>query len=216
VSVSTCCRRSPCRRRAAGTRRIRCDTAPCGCSLRGRARQCRSSRRTSPPWPRSPQSAGASTASHWRSSWRQRGRLRSGSKSSRGASMIVCTCLTGGRRTALPRHQTLRATLDWSYQAAPGARAGPGPVIDPAGGLGQEVMLYEAPIEHITAAAYEIASRQAPFPRRRPLPMHAGIWHQRADRAHHELFGKFTDAPLAEGKFETYLHERKNAKSRAP
>ena len=24
--------------------------------------------------------------------------------------------LTGGRRTALPRHQTLRATLDWSYQ----------------------------------------------------------------------------------------------------
>jgi hypothetical protein len=27
---------------------------------------------------------------------------------------------------------------------------------------------------------------------------------------------KFTDAPLAEGKFETYLHERKNAKSRAP
>src|SRR6202011_2625742 len=29
--------------------------------------------------------------------------------------------LTGGRRTALPRHQTLRATLDWSYEllAAP-------------------------------------------------------------------------------------------------
>jgi predicted ATPase/DNA-binding winged helix-turn-helix (wHTH) protein len=25
------------------------------------------------------------------------------------------TLLTGGRRTALPRHQTLRATLDWSY-----------------------------------------------------------------------------------------------------
>jgi predicted ATPase len=24
--------------------------------------------------------------------------------------------LTGGRRTALPRHQTLRATLDWSYE----------------------------------------------------------------------------------------------------
>jgi len=34
----------------------------------------------------------------------------------------------------------------------------PGPVIDPTGGLGQEVMLYEAPIEHITAAAYEIPS----------------------------------------------------------
>lgn len=26
------------------------------------------------------------------------------------------TLLTGGRRTALPRHQTLRATLDWSYE----------------------------------------------------------------------------------------------------
>jgi len=24
--------------------------------------------------------------------------------------------LTGGRRTATPRHQTLRATLDWSYE----------------------------------------------------------------------------------------------------
>ena len=24
--------------------------------------------------------------------------------------------MTGGRRTALPRHQTLRATLDWSYE----------------------------------------------------------------------------------------------------
>jgi non-specific serine/threonine protein kinase len=27
--------------------------------------------------------------------------------------------LTGGRRTALPRHQTLRATLDWSYEPLP-------------------------------------------------------------------------------------------------
>jgi predicted ATPase/DNA-binding winged helix-turn-helix (wHTH) protein len=29
--------------------------------------------------------------------------------------------LTGGRRTALPRHQTLRATLDWSYELLPGS-----------------------------------------------------------------------------------------------
>ena len=29
--------------------------------------------------------------------------------------------LTGGRRTALPRHQTLRATLDWSYDLLPDA-----------------------------------------------------------------------------------------------
>src|SRR5205823_9546577 len=27
--------------------------------------------------------------------------------------------LTGGRRTALPRHQTLRATFDWSYDLLP-------------------------------------------------------------------------------------------------
>jgi predicted ATPase len=27
--------------------------------------------------------------------------------------------LTGGHRTALPRHQTLRATLDWSYDVLP-------------------------------------------------------------------------------------------------
>src|SRR5207302_2747737 len=27
--------------------------------------------------------------------------------------------LTGGRRTALPRHQTLRATPDWSYDLLP-------------------------------------------------------------------------------------------------
>jgi len=27
--------------------------------------------------------------------------------------------LTGGRRTALPRHRTLRATLDWSYELLP-------------------------------------------------------------------------------------------------
>jgi predicted ATPase/DNA-binding winged helix-turn-helix (wHTH) protein len=31
------------------------------------------------------------------------------------------TLLTGGRRTALPRHQTLRATLDWSYELLPEA-----------------------------------------------------------------------------------------------
>src|SRR6516162_8870906 len=28
------------------------------------------------------------------------------------------TVLTGGRRLALPRHQTLRATLDWGYNLA--------------------------------------------------------------------------------------------------
>ena len=32
--------------------------------------------------------------------------------------------LTGGRRTALPRHQTLRMTLDWSFNLLPEAEAG--------------------------------------------------------------------------------------------
>jgi predicted ATPase/DNA-binding winged helix-turn-helix (wHTH) protein len=31
-----------------------------------------------------------------------------------------CHTLAGGRRTALPRHQTLQATLDWSYELLPG------------------------------------------------------------------------------------------------
>jgi non-specific serine/threonine protein kinase len=31
------------------------------------------------------------------------------------------TLLTGGRRTALPRHRTLRAMLDWSYELLPEA-----------------------------------------------------------------------------------------------
>ena len=34
-------------------------------------------------------------------------------------SMIASNLLTGGRRTALPRHQTLRATLDWSFELLP-------------------------------------------------------------------------------------------------
>src|ERR1700738_3156639 len=92
VSAFTGCRRSPCRRRAARTRRIRCDTAPSGCSSRERARQRRSSCRTGAAPRRSRQFAGISTASRWRSSWRQRGRMRSGSKRSRPASMIVSIC----------------------------------------------------------------------------------------------------------------------------
>src|SRR5258707_15882614 len=34
------------------------------------------------------------------------------------------TLLTGGRRTALPRHRTLRAMLDWSYELLPEAEQG--------------------------------------------------------------------------------------------
>src|SRR6202040_2494939 len=31
----------------------------------------------------------------------------------------LCAVLTGARRTALPRHQTLRAAMDWSYELLP-------------------------------------------------------------------------------------------------
>jgi len=36
-----------------------------------------------------------------------------------GQSRLYFAPLTGGRRTALPRHQTLRAALDWSYELLP-------------------------------------------------------------------------------------------------
>src|SRR5262249_36408206 len=43
--------------------------------------------------------------------------------------------LSGGRRTALPQHRTLRAALDWSYQllSAPGQRLLRHPAVFPAG-----------------------------------------------------------------------------------
>src|ERR1700738_2296282 len=64
-------------------------------------------------------------ASRWRSSWLRRAspRLalrRSPPARARGAPPPRLDArfrvLTGGRRTALPRHQTLRAALDWSYE----------------------------------------------------------------------------------------------------
>ena len=55
-------------------------------------------------------------ASRWRSNWRRRGPLAFGVEQLVAHLDDRFHLLTGGRRTALPRHQTLRATLDWSYE----------------------------------------------------------------------------------------------------
>jgi len=65
-------------------------------------------------------SAGISTGIPLAIELAARGRLRSVEELA-PASMIVSHLLTGGRRTALPRNQTMRATLDWKLSAAPRA-----------------------------------------------------------------------------------------------
>jgi predicted ATPase len=54
-----------------------------------------------------------------RSSWRRPALPRSAWTSSPAHLDDRFRLLTGGHRTALPRHQTLRATLDWSYELLP-------------------------------------------------------------------------------------------------
>jgi len=61
------------------------------------------------------QYVGASMAFRWPSIWRQLALPHLASAGRRGLDNHL-GLLTGGRRTALPRHQTLRATLDWSYE----------------------------------------------------------------------------------------------------
>ena len=68
--------------------------------------------RTPPSWRRS---APSSTACRWRSSWRRRGCGCSRRSRSRPACRIASGLLTGGPRTATPRQQTLRASVDWSH-----------------------------------------------------------------------------------------------------
>ena len=81
------------------------------------------------PWRRF---AGAWTASRWRWSWLRH--ASSCSRSSRSPSGLDdrFRLLIGGSRTALPRQQTLRALMDWSYDLLP---RGGAPVAAPALGL---------------------------------------------------------------------------------
>ena len=52
----------------------------------------------------------------WRSNWRRPAPERSRSHRSRRRLNDRFRLLTGGSRTALPRQQTLRAVVDWSYE----------------------------------------------------------------------------------------------------
>ena len=110
-------------RRCRSPTRRRPPTASLAVAVRGRGpvhpsapRQCSphspSRTPTPPPWPRS---AGGWTASRWRSNWRRRGCGRCPSSRSTSRLDDRFRLLTGGRRTALPRQQTLRALIDWSY-----------------------------------------------------------------------------------------------------
>ena len=69
-------------------------------------------RRTRRPWPAS---APSSTGCRWRSSWRPPGCGCCRSSRSRRGLSDRFRLLTGGPRTALPRQQTLRASVDWSH-----------------------------------------------------------------------------------------------------
>ena len=90
-------------------------TRPSACSPTGRRRPCRVLL-----WARimswlSPRSAVRWTGCRWRSSWRPRG---CGSLSVDQISARLdnrFALLTTGERSAAPRHRTLRATIEWSY-----------------------------------------------------------------------------------------------------
>ena len=86
-----------------------------GCSSNGPAPRTRASGSMNTMPGGSPPFVGVQTASHSRLSSQQPGlaRLASRNWSPRLADRLGL--LTGGRRTALPRQRTLRATLDWSY-----------------------------------------------------------------------------------------------------
>ena len=116
ASTSTGSRRSMCRRKTTRTWKMSSGTARSGSSCRG----------PMPPshgtWPRAasrrrrPPFAGASTDS-------ARDRARCDACRSVGCrwrgrppGRPLQRSSTGGSRMALPRHQTLRATLDWSYE----------------------------------------------------------------------------------------------------
>ena len=113
------------RRRARATPTPSAPRERCGCSSTGRGRVAPDfalDRRTTPrPWRRS---AAGSTASRSRIELAAARVKLLSVEQIRGRLDDRFRLLTGGSKTALPRHQTLRATIQWSYdQLAPG-RAG--------------------------------------------------------------------------------------------
>ena len=76
-------------------------------SFRSRRRQCRARRA---------RSAAGSTACRWPSSWPRRASMPSACRACRRCSTTGSACCwPAGRRGAQARHQTLHATLEWSY-----------------------------------------------------------------------------------------------------
>ena len=111
------------RRRASPTGRRRR-----GCSPTGPPPCARASRSTTgTPCRPSPRSAAASTASRCRSSWPRPGCARLPPPEIAARLDDRFRLLTAGGRTALPRHQTLRAVVDWSWDLLDRAGAGRGP-----------------------------------------------------------------------------------------
>ena len=119
-SMSTTFRRWACRRRPScrGPRRWR-YTAVQLFIRRARRRWDPISSRTKRTSARLQRSAGGWMASRSRSSSRRRASAMLGPPKIAAHLNDRFKFLTKGRRTALPRHQTLRATLDWSYDLLP-------------------------------------------------------------------------------------------------
>ena len=86
---------------------------------KGKSSRLLTSRRTLTIFRRCPRSAGASTAYPSRSSLPRPAPPRSAFNRWPWVLSDRFALLTGGRRTALPRHQTLRAVLNWSYDLLP-------------------------------------------------------------------------------------------------
>jgi predicted ATPase len=86
--------------------------------------------------------------------------------------------LTGGRRTALPRHQTLRATLDWSYEL----------LAEPERAILRRLAIFAGPLRLEAAIAVVASPELAPLQVveglsnlvAKSLGRSGGRWHRRA------------------------------------
>ena len=118
--ASSARRCSPCRRWASRARRrppAEAPRVPGRPAVRrpGRGRAPGLRRRRRRPSARSSRSCAAWTGCRWRSSWPRPGCARCRSTEIAARLSDRFRLLTGGSRTALPRHRTLRAVVEWSW-----------------------------------------------------------------------------------------------------
>ena len=107
----------------------------CACSWNEPRTRAAGSRCTMTTQRRSCRSAADSMAFPSRSSLRQRGCRRCHRRRSRPGSMTSSGLFRGGSRGAVERHQTLRRTIDWSYDLLSDRRAtGAGSAVGLRGG----------------------------------------------------------------------------------